>query len=120
MGTRTSRINALRGFCREFGIAIPVGARTGIEAISRVLADPHTAVPELIRGMARLLTDADNSSGSLPAVRSDWRFDDADSMSARDEYDPTTDTGYTTACASPTAKLSVSFLRLWGSPYRKG
>ena len=31
MGTRTSRINDLRGFCREFGIAIPVGARTGIE-----------------------------------------------------------------------------------------
>ncbi len=29
MGTRTSRINAQRGFCREFGIAIPVGARTG-------------------------------------------------------------------------------------------
>ena len=40
MGTRTSRINALRGFCREFGIAIPVGARTGIETISRVLAIP--------------------------------------------------------------------------------
>ena len=35
MGTRTSRINALRGFCREFGIAIPVGARTGIEVVSR-------------------------------------------------------------------------------------
>ena len=57
MGTRTSRINALRGFCREFGIAIPVGARTGVEAISRVLADPGTAVPELIRGTARLLID---------------------------------------------------------------
>jgi transposase len=57
MGTRTSRINALRGFCREFGIAIPVGARTGIEAISRVLADPGTAVPELIRGTARLLVE---------------------------------------------------------------
>lgn len=57
MGTRTSRINALRGFCREFGIAIPVGARTGIKAISRVLADPHTAVPELIRGTARLLIE---------------------------------------------------------------
>jgi transposase len=27
MGTRTGRINALRGFCREFGIAIPAGAR---------------------------------------------------------------------------------------------
>jgi transposase len=57
MGTRTSRINALRGFCREFGIAIPLGARTGIEAISRVLADPHTAVPDLIRGTARLLLE---------------------------------------------------------------
>jgi transposase len=57
MGTRTSRINALRGFCREFGIAIPVGARTGVEVISRVLADPATAVPELIRGTARPLVE---------------------------------------------------------------
>jgi transposase len=57
MGTRTSRINALRGFCREFGIAIPVGARTGVEVISRVLADPSTAVPDLIRGTARLLIE---------------------------------------------------------------
>lgn len=57
MGTRTSRINALRGFCREFGIAIPVGARTGVEAMSRVLADPHTAVPDLIRGTAKLLIE---------------------------------------------------------------
>ena len=57
MGTRTSRINALRGFCREFGIAIPVGARTGIEAISRVLADPASAVPDLIRGTAKLLVE---------------------------------------------------------------
>ena len=48
MGTRTSRINALRGFCREFGIAIPQGARTGLEALSRVLADPASAVPELV------------------------------------------------------------------------
>lgn len=57
MGTRTSRINALRGFCREFGIAIPVGARTGIEAVARVLADPHTAIPELIRATARQLLE---------------------------------------------------------------
>jgi transposase len=57
MGTRTSRINALRGFCREFGIAIPVGARIGIEVIARVLADPQTGVPDLIRGTARLLLE---------------------------------------------------------------
>lgn len=49
MSTRTSRINALRGFCREFGLAIPTGARTGIEAISRTLADPDTPVPVMIR-----------------------------------------------------------------------
>jgi len=64
MGTRTSRINALRGFCREFGIAIPVGARTGVEAISRVLADPATAVPDLIRGTAKLLVEEDSTARS--------------------------------------------------------
>lgn len=57
MGTRTSRINALRGFCREFGITIPQGARTGIETIGRVLADPRTGVPELIRHSAGLLLE---------------------------------------------------------------
>lgn len=49
MATRTARINALRGFCGDFGLVIPVGARTGIEAISRVLADPASAVPTLTR-----------------------------------------------------------------------
>lgn len=57
MGTRTSRINALRGFCREFGLAIPQGARTGIEAISRALADPHVEIPGLIRGSMNLLIE---------------------------------------------------------------
>ncbi len=62
-------------------------------------------------------TDADNSSGNLPAVHSDWRFGDADSMSARDVFDPTTDAGYTTAGVCPTANLSISLLPLRGSPY---
>ncbi|MCX7177163.1 MAG: IS110 family transposase [Proteobacteria bacterium] len=57
MGTRTSRINALRGFCREFGLVVPQGARTGVEAISRVLADPNSAVPGLIRGSMKLLVE---------------------------------------------------------------
>lgn len=57
MGTRTSRINALRGFCREFGLAVPAGARTGLEAISRVLADPHSPVPGMIRGTMSLLLE---------------------------------------------------------------
>ena len=57
MGTRTSRINALRGFCREFGITISQGSRLGVEQISRVLADPKTGVPELIRGAMKLLIE---------------------------------------------------------------
>lgn len=57
MATRTSRINALRGFCREFGLAIPQGARTGIEAISRVLADPGSPVPLLIHRSMQLLVE---------------------------------------------------------------
>lgn len=57
MSTRTSRINALRGFCREFGLAVPQGARTGIEAISRVLADPNSPVPKLVRHSMKLLVE---------------------------------------------------------------
>ena len=57
MATRTSRINALRGFCREFGIVIAQGSRLGVEQIGRVLADPHSAVPELIRQTMKLLVE---------------------------------------------------------------
>lgn len=57
MSTRTSRINARRGFCRAFGLSIPQGARTGVEAISRVLADPRSPVPALIRETMRRLIE---------------------------------------------------------------
>jgi transposase len=57
MGTRTARINALRGFCREFGFSVAAGSRNGIEQISRMLADPHSAVPTLIRGTMTLLVE---------------------------------------------------------------
>jgi len=57
MGTRTARINALRGFCREFGISVAAGSRNGIEQMSRVLADPNSAVPSLIRGTMKLLIE---------------------------------------------------------------
>ena len=57
MATRTARINALRGFCREFGIAIAQGARTGLEQIARVLAEPNSAIPELVRPTMKLLVE---------------------------------------------------------------
>ena len=57
MATRTSRINALRGFCREFGIAIAVGSRVGLEQIARVVADPQNAIPALLRETLSLLIE---------------------------------------------------------------
>ena len=57
MGTRTSRINALRGFCREFGLVIPQGSRTGVEAMARALVDPASGIPDLIRGAMKLLIE---------------------------------------------------------------
>lgn len=54
---RTRRINTLRGYCREFGIAIAQGARLGLEQIARVLAEPHGALPELLRPTCALLVE---------------------------------------------------------------
>jgi transposase len=55
--TRTSRINALRGFCREFGIAISQGCRIGLEQIGRQEAAPASGLPELLRPTLRLLLE---------------------------------------------------------------
>lgn len=56
MATRTARINALRGFCREFGIAFAQGGRRGIDQIAKV-ADADSALPELMRGAMALLVE---------------------------------------------------------------
>jgi transposase len=57
MGDRTARINCLRGLCREFGIPILVGARTGVDNIARVLAEPESAIPQLARTTMKTLLD---------------------------------------------------------------
>ena len=57
MATRTARINTLRGFCREFGIAISQGSRLGLEQMARQLADPASGLPELLRPTMRLLLE---------------------------------------------------------------
>ena len=54
MGTRTRRINMLRGFCREFGMEVSVGAARGLAQIARLLADEHSAVPAMLRAPMRL------------------------------------------------------------------
>jgi transposase len=54
MGTRTRRINTLRGFCREFGMEVSVGAVRGLAQIARLLADEHSAIPAMLRTPMRL------------------------------------------------------------------
>src|SRR5687767_2289591 len=54
MATRTRRINTMRGFCREFGMEVPVGAVKGLAQMARLLADDHSAVPAMLRTPMRL------------------------------------------------------------------
>jgi len=53
MSTRTRRINMLRGFCREFGIEVSVGAVRGLTQIARHLADERSGVPAMLRAPMR-------------------------------------------------------------------
>ena len=54
MATRTARINALRGFCREFGIAIAQGSPPRAWSRSAGCSPiPTFAVPELMRATMR-------------------------------------------------------------------
>lgn len=57
MRTRTARINCLHGQCREFGFSIAQGPRVGLEQIARLIADPHTAVPQILLATMRSLLD---------------------------------------------------------------
>jgi len=49
MASRTGRINMLRGFCREFGLEVPVGAVRGLAQMARFIADDHSGIPAILR-----------------------------------------------------------------------
>jgi transposase len=57
MRTRTARINTLRGQCREFGLHVAQGARVGLEQIARLIADPRTLLPQMLRITMRTVID---------------------------------------------------------------
>jgi transposase len=57
MASRTSRINMLRGFCREFGLTVPEGAARGLAQIARYLADGRSGLPAMLRGSMRLVLE---------------------------------------------------------------
>jgi transposase len=57
MAGRTSRINMLRGFCREFGLEVPVGAVRGLAQVARFIADEHSGLPAMLRTPMRLVLE---------------------------------------------------------------
>ena len=57
LSTRTARINALRGFCREFGLIVPAGAVSGVAQIGYYVADEHSVLPTMLRGTMRLMLE---------------------------------------------------------------
>jgi transposase len=49
LAARTGRINTIRGILREFGIAIPVGARQVVPRVRQLLAESEAAFPDPLR-----------------------------------------------------------------------
>ena len=49
LATRTARLNALRGFLREFGITIPLGARFVLPQVHQILAESDSPLPAALR-----------------------------------------------------------------------
>ena len=69
---RTARINTLRGLCREFGVNAPLGAKRGIAELGRQVADPDSAVPDLLRrALSRLLADIRSLEESVHAIEAE-------------------------------------------------
>jgi transposase len=49
MGTRTARLNTLRGLLRELGFTIPVGARQVVPQVWALVSDADSGVPDALR-----------------------------------------------------------------------
>lgn len=65
--TRTQRINGLRGFLRELGYAIPVGAKTAQRRVRDILDDEALPVP-LKTVFARMLEEIATLEADIAAV----------------------------------------------------
>lgn len=53
--TRTARLNAIRGLLREYGVAIPAGARQVIPSLARILDQADSPVPVALHHCLRSL-----------------------------------------------------------------
>lgn len=72
MSTRTRRINTLRGFCREFGMDLSVGAVRGLAQIARLLAEEHSAIPAMLRAPMRLALEEIRLMEARAGLQTAW------------------------------------------------
>jgi transposase len=49
LAARTARINTVRGLLREFGIAIPLGAKRVVPILQQLLEDADSSLPDAVR-----------------------------------------------------------------------
>ena len=69
LGTRTARLNALRGLLREFGVTIPVGARHVVPHVSGLIEDADAPVPVSLRPtLAALCEEIRTLEGRIRAL----------------------------------------------------
>jgi transposase len=57
LGTRTARINTMRGLLREFGVAVPLGSKLFMNGLPQLLRDRKDRVPLRVRRAVLALWD---------------------------------------------------------------
>jgi len=55
--TLTSRINTVRGLCREFGIVAPKGAKRGFDQVIEHISSDTSEIPEIIRAVLQRMVE---------------------------------------------------------------
>jgi transposase len=68
LATRTARLNALRGVCREFGISIPVGATRVIPAVRAQLTPDGPLPPMLWPALEALCAEVTSLKAGMDAI----------------------------------------------------
>jgi transposase len=72
MRTRAARINAVRGFLREHGLALVAGPARGVAAAARLVADAEAPLPPRLRRLlAILIEDIRTVEAHIAAIEGD-------------------------------------------------
>lgn len=65
MATRTARINALRGLCREFGLPVAVGAKVGLRQITSAVEQIPGSLRQALQGLLDEVRELERRIGQI-------------------------------------------------------